>query len=81
MKGGKFYKGAFLIAFYDIDDNELMYLFDNVNEVLKFMKKPQTPENLQLVRTEIYRGLRRKDNFTRFLTGEILKIFLINIKE
>lgn len=79
----KFYKGEFFIVFYDKTDEYLMYIFDNVREILRFMGKPCTRTNVNLINNEIYRALKTDTHFTRFLTKkEVLRVYIIeNEKE
>lgn len=78
--GHRFYKGQYLICFYDKDDNYLLYLFDNVREIVEFQEKPLTKSNINLVNVELYRALKTKDHFVRFLTGEIMRVYIIDNK-
>mgnify|MGYP006970870624 CR=1 FL=1 len=73
------YKGSYFIVFYDKDDKFLRYMFDNVREILTFMKKPITRANVNLINVELYQALKRNDHVTRFLTGEILRVYIIDI--
>lgn len=73
----KYYKGSFIISFYDKTDEYLMYMFDNVREILKFMGRPITSANVRLINNELYRALKTENHFTRFLTGEVLRVYLI----
>ena len=73
----KFYKGSFFIVFYDKLDEYLLYMFDNVREILTFMGKPITRNNVNLINNEIYRALKTENHFTRFLTGEVLRVYII----
>lgn len=77
----KLYKGSYLIVFYDKSDERLMYMFDTIRDILKFMKKPLTSHNRILVNTIIARALKTKNHFTRFLTGETLRVYLINTSD
>lgn len=73
----KLYRGSYFIVFYDEADEELRYLFDNVRDILKFMKRPVTRTNINLVNVELYRAFKRQGHFTRFLTGEKLRAYMI----
>lgn len=73
----KLYRGSYFIVFYDEADEELRYLFDNVRDILKFMKKPVTRTNVNLVNVELYRAFKRRGHLTRFLTGETLRVYMI----
>ena len=75
----KFYKGSYLIAFYDSDDEFLKYLFDNVRDILKFQRKELTNKNINNINIEIYRAMKTETHATRFLTGETLSLHLIKI--
>ena len=77
----KYYKGKYFIVFYDSLDNELKYMFDNVREIVRFQGKELTKQNLNLVQVELYRALRSKRHVTRFLTGEILRVYIIDLEE
>lgn len=77
----KFYKGQYFIVFYDKADMNLLYMFDNVRDILKFQKKPLTRVNINLLNVELYRALKSDTHFTRFLTGEVLRVYIINNDE
>lgn len=76
----KLYKGQFVIVFYDKTDEYFMYMFDNVRDILTFMKRPITRTNVNLVNNELYRALKTDTHFTRFLTGEVLRVYIIKTK-
>lgn len=73
----KYYKGSFFIVFYDKTDEWVRYIFDNVRDILKFMGKPITRQNVNLINNELYRALKTDTKFTRFLTGEVLRVYII----
>ena len=73
----KYYKGSFFIVFYDKADDNLLYMFDNVREILKFMNKPVTKTNVNIINNELYRALRTETHFTRFLNNQILRVYII----
>ena len=72
------YKGNYFLVFYDKTDEELLYLFENVREILKFMGKEITRQNINLINVELYRALRSTEHFCRFLTGEVLRVYMIS---
>ena len=76
-----FYKGKFLIVFYDEEDENLKFMFDNVREILKYQKKEINRKNVNRINIEIYLALRKEGHFTRMLNGERLRVYLINLKE
>ena len=73
----KYYKGEFFIAFYDKDGEWPEYVFDNVREILTFMNKPITRNNVNIVNNEIYRALKSDNHYVRFLTGDLLTLYII----
>lgn len=81
MDESKFYKRKFLIVFYDKTDEIFRYMFDNVREILKFQNRECTQQNIKQVQVELYRALKSKEHFTRFLTGEVMRVYIIDIKE
>lgn len=81
MGSRDFYKGNFFIVFYDKTDEELLYMFDNVREILKFQKKPITRQSVNLINAMLYRALRSEHHFVKFLTGEVMRVYIINLNE
>lgn len=73
----RLYKDRYFLVFYDKHDEELLYLFDNVRQILKFMGKEITRQNVNVVNNELYRAFRRNGNYTRFLTGETMRVYMI----
>lgn len=74
----RLYKGKYFLAFYDKTDEELLYIFENVRDILKFMGKKITRQNINLINVELYRALRSKEHFCRFLTGEVMRVYMIS---
>lgn len=77
----KLYKGSSFIVFYDKSDEHIKYIFDNVREILKFQNKECTRHNVNRVNVEIYLTLKRQGHFTRFLNGDLLRMYIINLEE
>ena len=71
------YKGEYFLVFYDKTDEELLYLFENVRDILKFMGREITRQNVNIINVELYRALRSTEHFCRFLTGEVLRVYMI----
>jgi hypothetical protein len=72
------YKGRYFLVFYDKTDEELKYMFDNVRDILKFMGQEVTRSNVNRINVELYRALASKERFCRFLTGEVLRVYMIS---
>ena len=77
----KLYKGRYFIVFYDKTDTNFLKSFDNVREILKFQHKPITRQNVNLVNVELYKALRTDTHFTRFLTGEVMRVYIIDASD
>lgn len=73
----KLYKRKYFIVFYDKTDTDLKYMFDNVEEILMFQQKEITRQNKNLINVELCRALKTDSHFTRFLTGEVLRVYII----
>lgn len=73
------YKGKHFLVFYDKTDEELVYLFENVRDILKFMGREITRQNVNIINVELYRALRSTEHFCRFLTGEVLRVYMISL--
>lgn len=76
--GVKLFKGRYLIVFYDKTDEVQMAMFDNIHEICKYKKLEATTNNYNLVKVELYRALRRPDHKTLMLTGELMRVYLID---
>ena len=74
----KLYKGRYFIVFYDKTDTNFLASFDNVREILKYQHKEITRQNVNLVNVELYRALRTDTHLTRFLTGELMRVYIID---
>ena len=81
IKPKKLYKGKYFIVFYDKNDERLLYIFDNVKEILKFQKKEINTYNARLLNIELYRALKSDEHFITFLTGEVMRVYIITDKE
>lgn len=77
----KYYRGKYLIVFYDKTDELLLYMFNNVKEILKFQNKKLTKKNINLVNVELYRALKREGNFCKFLNGSTMRVYIIDMIE
>lgn len=76
----KLYKGHCFIIFYDKTDEIPLYIFDNVREILKWQKKEISSTNVNQINVEIYRAIKSGRHLTRFLNGEWLRVYIIDIK-
>ena len=79
----KLYKNKYLISFYSEDGEDFRYCFNNVKEILKFKKMPITEKNVRDMNITIYNILKKgkENNKCRFLTGETLRLYLVDMYE
>lgn len=78
----KFYKGRYIIVFYDKEDNDLLYVFNNVKEILQFQKKEVNKQNLNIMNINLYNALNRDDNTCNFLIKGIpMRVYIVDLKE
>ena len=76
-----FFKGKYMIVFYDENDEDLIISFNNIKEICKHRKLEVCQKNLTLISVELYRALRREDHITRFLDGRLMHVYLIDTRE
>ena len=75
------YKGKYIICFYDKTGERLLYMFDNIKEILCFQRKEINDTNTNLIAVELYRALKTDTHFVKFLTGEVMQVYAINVEE
>ena len=75
----RYYRGRYLIVFYEKTDELLLHVFNNVREILKFQKKKLTRKNINLINVELYRALKREGNFCKFLDGSSMRVYIIDM--
>ena len=51
------YKGRYFLAFYDKSDEELLYIFNNIEEILRYKKEEITAQDVNYI-TEIIKPYR-----------------------
>ena len=71
MSTHTFYKGKYFICFYDMNDS-FQFMFNNVREILK---------NIRLINVELYRALKSESHITKLLTGELMRVYIINTED
>lgn len=77
----QYYKGEFFIVFYDKTGEEFLYMFDNVRDILRFQKKPITRASVNLINNMLYKALKTENHFVRFLTGDTMRVYIIQKEE
>lgn len=80
-KTRKHYKGKYFIVFYDEADEELLYMFDNVKDILLYQGKEISRSNVNLINVDLYKALKRRDHLSRFLNGELMRVYIVENDE
>ena len=77
------YKSKYWLVFYDKTDEEQLFMFRNAKEILQFQKKPVNQKEIKKMNITIYNVLRKgiENNFCRFLNGEVMRLYLIDITD
>lgn len=75
----QYYRGRYLIVFYDKTDELLLHMFNNVKEILQFQNKKITRKNINLINVELYRALKREGNFCKFLDGSTMRVYIVDM--
>lgn len=76
-----FFKGKYMIVFYDENDEDIVISFNNIKEICKYRKLDVCQKNLTLISVEVYRALKREDHYTRILNGKLMHVYLIDTRE
>lgn len=75
------YKKRYMISFYGIEDDRQIYCFNNVREILEFQEREINKTNINLINVELCRALKRKKPICRFLTGQLMYVYIIDVLE
>lgn len=76
----KFYKGRYIISFYDKTGEKFLYNFDNVNDILRFIGMEVTKENYSATMKKIYNAT-QKDPPTTNILGSLMTVYIVDIKD
>ena len=81
MINGKLYKGKYVLAFYEKDDDTLAFMVDNLRDVCKRLKWEVNRKNMNYIQVDIYRSLRRPTHQTNLFKGKCYKVYIIDVSE
>lgn len=73
----QYYKGRYLLAFYSSNDEEPLYVFNNIREICEFLEDEPTRAKLQYLKLLIYKALKR-DNHITYILGKKMKVYMID---
>ena len=75
------YKGRYMIMFYDVDDDTLVYCFENTSQILHFLGVENCIENRRKISILIWKAIRRIDHKCFFMNNKELIIHLEDIRD
>ena len=81
MKTKPYYKNHYFIAFYDKDDETLVYMFNNIYEVARELGVEPTKKNMNRISVDIFRSVRRWNHHTNLFRGRCLRVYIIDIRD
>lgn len=81
MHKDRYYRGKYLIVFYDNDDETLLHEFDNIYGILEFKQLPPTPQNIKTMQCDLMRALKWRNHKTHCLTGKLMFVYLVDMIE
>lgn len=74
----KLYKGKFIIAFYEKDDETLYDVFSNTREVTIAVGLEPTRENVIWISHKLVRAFRKKTHYIDIF-GRLMKAYPVNV--
>lgn len=77
----KLYKGKYILAFYEKDDDTLAFIVNNLRDVCKKLGWEVNRKNMNYIQVDIYRSLRRQNHQTNLFRGKCYKVYIIDITE
>lgn len=78
MSDDKLYKGKFIIAFYEHDDETLFNVFSNTREVTQACGLEVTRNNILWISHKLVRAFRKKSHNIDIF-GRLMKAYLIDV--
>lgn len=66
----KLYKQKYTICLYDKDDENLLYMFDNVEEICELKEEIKNPKLLNKYRVLINKAIKRTNGSVKFINGK-----------
>lgn len=77
----KLYKQKYTICLYDKDDENLLYMFDNVEEICELKEEIKNPKLLNKYRVLINKAIKRTNGSVKFINGKKMRLHVIDITE
>lgn len=77
----KLYKGKYVLVFYERDDDTLAFLASNLTEVCERLGWEVNKKNMNYIKVDIYRSLRRENHQTNLFRGKCYKVYIVDMTE
>lgn len=75
----RLYKGHYFIVFYDLSDEILTHMFDNVRDIVRYLNMPVTRQNVLRISKCICVALKTDSHITKVLRKP-LRVYIIDTK-
>ena len=72
------FKGRYLIAFYGVDDETPICVFNNIREIMNYRGEEVNQRNYTFLKIHLYKALKRENHSTRMLDGSPMRVYLID---
>lgn len=76
-----YYRGRYVIVFYEKDDDTFKFMFNNIRELCKYLGWELNKRNLNRLQVNIFRSLQRYNHQTNLFKGQCLKVYIVDITE
>lgn len=73
-----YYKGRYMIVFYDKTGEHYINTFDNVREILAYRGDEITRTKINQLNVELCRSLKSDSHYTRMLNGKLMTVWLVD---
>lgn len=77
----RLYKTKYVLAFYEKDDDTLVFIANNCIEICKRLGWKVNKRNMNYIQVDIYRSLRRSNHQTNLFRGKCYKVYIIDMTE
>lgn len=77
-----YYRGKYIIVFYEDDDETLVEVFDNIRAILRYKGNPRPSfQDVKTMQCDIQRALKKPDHRTSCLNGKQMRVYIVDMIE
>lgn len=77
-KNRELYRGRYIIAFYEKDDETIFNVFSNIYEILDYLGREHTRYNYQLIKNYLSKALISNSHEMRLFEHRYMKVYIID---